>query len=63
MAVRRHTARRNRERTDSQSAETAKANGIEPFAYLEQVFTRLAAGEGPIDYAELLPWFIALPER
>jgi hypothetical protein len=43
--------------------ETAKANGIEPFAYLEQVFTLLAAAEEPIDYAELLPWRIALPER
>jgi len=43
--------------------ETAKANGIEPFAYLEQVFTLLAAAEEPIDYEALLPWRIALPER
>jgi transposase len=45
--------------------ETAKANGVEPFAYLKQLFTRLAAAEAaeePIDYAELLPWRIALPE-
>ena len=42
--------------------ETAKANGIEPFAYLKQVFTLLAAAEEPIDYAELLPWRITLPE-
>ncbi len=43
--------------------ETAKANGIEPFAYLEQVFTLLAAAQEPVDYAALLPWRIALPER
>jgi transposase len=43
--------------------ETAKANGIEPFAYLKQVFTLLAATEEPVDYAALLPWRIALPER
>jgi len=42
--------------------ETAKANGIEPFAYLKQVFTLLAATEEPIDYAELLPWRITLPD-
>ncbi len=43
--------------------ETAKANGIEPFAYLEQVFTLLAAAKDPVDYEALLPWRIALPER
>ncbi len=43
--------------------ETAKANGIEPFVYLEQVFTMLAAKEESIDYATLLPWRITLPER
>lgn len=43
--------------------ETAKANGIEPFAYLEQVFAMLAADAESIDYAALLPWRITLPER
>jgi hypothetical protein len=43
--------------------ETAKANGIEPFAYLKQVFTLLAATEEPNDIAELLPWRITLPDR
>ncbi len=43
--------------------ETAKANGIEPFSYLKQVFTLLAAAKEPFDYAELLPWRITLPER
>ncbi|MCH7551607.1 MAG: transposase [Proteobacteria bacterium] len=42
--------------------ETAKANGIEPFEYLKQVFTLLAAAEEPFDYAELLPWRISLPD-
>ncbi len=42
--------------------ETAKANGIEPFAYLKQVFTLLAATEEPNDIVELMPWRITLPE-
>ena len=42
--------------------ETAKANGIEPFAYLKQVFTMLAAADESFDIAELLPWRITLPE-
>lgn len=43
--------------------ETAKANGIEPFTYLNQVFTQLAEAKEPIDYEALLPWNISLPER
>ena len=42
--------------------ETAKANGIEPFAYLKQVFSLLAAADESFDYAELLPWRITIPE-
>jgi transposase len=42
--------------------ETAKANGIEPFKYLKQVFTLLAAADETFDIAELLPWSITLPE-
>jgi transposase len=42
--------------------ETAKANGIEPFKYLKQVFTLLAAADETFDIAELLPWRISLPE-
>ncbi len=40
--------------------ETAKANGLDPFAYLEQVFTQLPTAKEPADYAALLPWRIAL---
>jgi transposase len=42
--------------------ETAKANGVEPFAYLDQVFTMLAREDDSIDYATLLPWRITPPE-
>ncbi|MBF0358178.1 MAG: transposase domain-containing protein, partial [Magnetococcales bacterium] len=36
--------------------ETAKANGVEPFAYLEHLFTRLPAVKTVEDYDKLLPW-------
>ena len=36
--------------------ETAKANGVEPFAYLQHLFTRLPAAQTVEDYDKLLPW-------
>ena len=45
--------------------ETAKANGIEPWKYLEQVFERLPAACSRVDVEALLPWRIDIdrPER
>lgn len=36
--------------------ETAKANGLEPFAYLKRVFTELPRAQGLEDIEALLPW-------
>ena len=36
--------------------ETAKANGLEPYAYLVEVFTRLPAAKTEEDLQALLPW-------
>lgn len=36
--------------------ETAKANGVEPYAYLRQVFTRLPNMTTKDDLGELMPW-------
>lgn len=36
--------------------ETAKANGLEPYAYLRRVFTRLPAATSVADIEALLPW-------
>lgn len=36
--------------------ETAKANGLEPYAYLLEVFTRLPAAKTEEDLQALLPW-------
>jgi len=36
--------------------ETAKANGIEPYRYLRQLFQALPAAKGIDDYEALLPW-------
>jgi transposase len=36
--------------------ETAKANGIEPYAYLRQVFTELPRAESLADIEALLPY-------
>ena len=41
--------------------ETAKANGLEPYAYLRQVFTLLPQATALEDIEALLPWNIALP--
>jgi len=40
--------------------ETAKANGLEPFAYLTQVFTALPSAQSLEDIEALLPWSIKL---
>jgi transposase len=42
--------------------ETAKANGVEPWTYLEAVFTVLPRAQNPSDFEALLPWRIELPE-
>jgi len=39
--------------------ETAKANGVEPWRYLEAIFTRLPTAATPADYEALLPWHLA----
>lgn len=36
--------------------ETAKANGIEPFAYLRHVFAELPCATALADFEALLPW-------
>ncbi|MBF0097485.1 MAG: IS66 family transposase [Magnetococcales bacterium] len=36
--------------------ETAKANGLEPFAYLRHLFTQLPTATTVDDYEQLLPW-------
>jgi transposase len=39
--------------------ETAKAAGIEPFAYLRHIFKKLPQATTPADVEALLPWNIA----
>lgn len=36
--------------------ETAKANGLEPYAYLRQVYTELPRAQSITDIERLLPW-------
>jgi hypothetical protein len=36
--------------------ETAKANGLEPHAYLSMVFERIAHARAVADFEALLPW-------
>jgi transposase len=36
--------------------ETAKANGVEPHAYLPQVFEQLPCARTVEDFEALLPW-------
>ena len=43
--------------------ETAKANGIEPHAYLTHVFERLPRLTTVEDYEAVLPWNAAIPAR
>ena len=39
--------------------ETAKANGVEPWRYLEAIFTRLPVASTRADYEALMPWRLA----
>ena len=43
--------------------ETAKANGIEPFAYLRLIFEKLPQAKTLADIEALLPWNVAKPTR
>jgi len=38
--------------------ETAKANGLEPYAYLKQVYTLLPQAQSLQEVEALLPWNI-----
>ena len=42
--------------------ETAKMNGLEPYAYLQQVFEKLPAAKTVKDFEALLPWSIEMPK-
>jgi len=42
--------------------ETAKANKLEPYAYLRYIFDRLPTATSLEDYEALLPWNIT-PEQ
>ena len=39
--------------------ETAKSNGLEPYAYLRLIFEKLTQATTPADIAALLPWNVA----
>lgn len=41
--------------------ETAKANGLEPYAYLRRVFAELPRAKTLADVEALLPWIVAQP--
>jgi len=41
--------------------ETAKANGVEPFAYLSFLFERLPYLKSVEDFEAVLPWAVDLP--
>jgi transposase len=40
--------------------ETAKANGLEPYAYLRMLFTRLPGCKTVSDFETLLPWNVEI---
>ena len=42
--------------------ETAKANGLEPYAYLQRVFEELPAADSLEEFEALLPWRIEMAE-
>jgi hypothetical protein len=42
--------------------ETAKANRVEPYRYLCELFTRLPQAQTVDDIEALLPWKIVLPD-
>jgi hypothetical protein len=39
--------------------ETAKANGLNPYAYLRHLFTELPNAEGIEAFEQLLPWNVS----
>lgn len=41
--------------------ETAKANGLEPYAYLRALFTKLPGCKTIEDFERLLPWNVEIP--
>ena len=41
--------------------ETAKANGLEPYAYLKILFEKLPAAQNLEDFEQLLPWTVQIP--
>ena len=43
--------------------QTCKANGIDPYRYLNALFVALPKATTVDDYEALLPWNIALPAR
>ena len=43
--------------------ETAKANGVEPFAYLSLLFERLPHLKRVEDFEAVLPWSAMAPAR
>lgn len=43
--------------------ETAKANGVEPHAYLSRLFERLPHARTVADFEALLPWNLHIPAR
>ena len=40
--------------------ETAKANGLEPYAYLRHIFEKLPRAQVLADFEELLPWNVKI---
>lgn len=42
--------------------ETAKANGLEPYAYLRKVFAELPAAQCVEDIEALLPWNLTMEQ-
>ncbi len=43
--------------------ETAKANGIDPYAYLQELFSRLPLCKSLEDFEQLLPWSISIKKQ
>ena len=41
--------------------ETAKANGVEPYGYLVELFKKLPAAQTADEYEALLPWMLPVP--
>ncbi len=43
--------------------ETCKANGIDPYAYLANLFSKLPAAKSADDFETLLPWLLATTSK